>query len=59
MRLEPEAARLRRAGLLWPENLTDEELSQELSSVSYKSHPISAQMLQDEQKRRQQNKRTT
>lgn len=49
---EPEAARLRREGKLWPENLSDEEFEQELLGVDPKTNPISFRMLHDEAKRR-------
>lgn len=51
---EPEATRLRKAGKLWPECLSDEELRRELHSheANAKIHPISLPMLQEEMKRR-------
>ena len=46
---------LRLAGLLWPQTLTDEELSQEFNFCSIRpdTHPISLRMLREELTRRQ------
>jgi hypothetical protein len=53
----PEAARLRQAGLLWPENLTDIELEQEVHAVRVGDSPIATRMLVDEVARRRGNRR--
>lgn len=52
MRHEPEAARLRREGKLWPQTLSDEELAQEWGAVDVRAEPISARMLDEEMRRR-------
>lgn len=48
----PEATRLRNAGLLWPENLSDEALEQELGAARSNTQPISVRMLREEDDRR-------
>lgn len=50
--LRMSAKELRRAGLVWPEVLTAEELLQEFTEVDSETNPISARMLRDEMKRR-------
>ena len=51
---EPAAVYLRRTGQLWPENLTDDELIQEIHAHATNTvhHPISWRMLQTERARR-------
>jgi hypothetical protein len=51
---EPEAARLRREGRLWPENLTNEDLTAEIDQALRltANEPVSWGMLQAEIRRR-------
>lgn len=44
----PEARRLREAGELWPQTLSNAELVQEFGAVDVRAQPITACMLQDE-----------
>ncbi len=51
------ARELRAAGLLWPENLTDAELADEIRTTRTLDAPISARVLQAELDKRQHNAR--
>ena len=53
----PEAQQLRQSGQLWPENLTDAELAEELIHARNDSQPVSCQMLRDEESKRRGNRR--